>query len=208
MQQEMDTKQRILSAATQTFAMKGKAGARVEEIAYLAKANKAMIYYYYTSKDRLYEEVLDTAMGETFGEMARAAATETDPEEKVRRIINAYVKLYIHRQDLFQLLLREIVDGGETLRKTVLRYRDVFEQQPEILPAQVIQQGIDAGIFRPLNPQHTLMSLMGMTIIYALGRPIIDVILGIEDAQLNSFLEERRHQIADLLLNGLLVKQE
>jgi len=205
-QQEVDTKQRILKAATQVFAMKGKAGARMQEIADLAEANKAMIYYYYTSKDDLYEAVLDAALGETFGELARAAVTEAGPEEKVRRIIDAYVEFYIHRQDLFRLLLREIIGGGETLRKTVLRYRDVFEQQPEILPAQVIQQGINAGVFRPLNAPHTLMSLMGMAIVYALGRPIIDVILGTEDTQLTSFLAERRRHIADLLLNGLLVK--
>ena len=206
MQQEMNTKQRILSAATQVFAMKGKAGARMQEIADMAKANKAMIHYYYTNKDSLYEEVLDAALGETFGELARAAAIEASPEEKVRRIIDAYVEFYIHRQDLFQLLLREITGGGQTLRKIVLRYKDVFERQPEILPAQVIQQGIDAGVFRPLNAQHTLMSLMGMAIVYALGRSIIDTILGIEDAELMSFLEERRRHIADLLLNGLLVK--
>lgn len=205
-QQEVDTKQRILKAATQVFAMKGKAGARMQEIADLAEANKAMIYYYYTSKDNLYETVLDAALGETFGEMARAAMTEAGPEEKVKRIIDTYVEFYIHRQDLFQLLLREIIDGGETLRRTVLRYKDVFDQQPEILPAQVIQQGINAGVFRPLNAPHTLMSLMGMAIVYALGRPIIDVILGIEDAERMQFLAERRRQIADLLLNGLLIK--
>jgi TetR/AcrR family transcriptional regulator len=205
-QQETDTKQRILTAAAQIFAAKGKAGARMQEIADLAEANKAMIYYYYTSKDSLYEKVLDAALGEIFGGMARAVVTEAGPEEKVRRIIDAYVEFYIHRQDLFQLLLREIIGGGEALRKTVSRYKDVFEQQPEILPAQVIQQGIDAGTFRPLDPQHTFMSLMGMAIVYAFGRPIIDTMLGIEDAELTSFLEKRRHHIADLLLNGLLVR--
>jgi len=206
MRQEMDTKQRILSAATRVFAVKGKAGARMQEIADLAKANKAMIHYYYTNKDSLYEAVLDAALGEIFGEMARVTAAEASPEEKVRQIINAYVGFYVRRQDLFQLLLREIISGGEMLGRTASRYRNVFEAQPEIIPAQVIQQGIDAGVFRPLNVYHTFMSLMGMAIVYALGRPIIDTILGIDDAELMSFLEERQRQIADLLLNGLLAK--
>ena len=60
--------------------------------------------------------------------MARVAVTEVDPEERVRRIIDSYVEFYIHRQDPSQLLLREIIDGGETLGKVVLRYKDVFDQ--------------------------------------------------------------------------------
>lgn len=207
MQQEMDAKQRILSAARQVFAAKGKAGARMQEIADLAKANKAMIHYYYTNKDSLYEASLDAAISEVFGEMARVAATEAGPEEKVSQLIDAYVEFYVYRQDLSRLLLREIIGGGETLKEIVSRYKkNVFDQQPDIFPAQVIQQGVDAGVFRPLNAYHTFMSLMGMTIVYALARPIIDVMLEVKSAQLTAFLEERRHQITDLLMNGLLVK--
>lgn len=207
MQQEADTKQRILGAATQIFAAKGKDGARIQEIADIAKANKAMIYYYYTNKDNLYEEVLDAAIGEMLREMAHVTSAEADPEEKVKLIIDAYADLFIHRQYLFQLLLREIIGEGKTLKKTVLRYKDVFDQQPEIFPAQIIQQGVDAGIFRSLDAQHTLTSIMGMTIIYAIGRPIIDIMLGVEASELTYFLEERRRHITDLLLNGLLVKK-
>jgi AcrR family transcriptional regulator len=207
METEKDTRQRILNAAVQVFAKKGKAGARMQEIADLAKANKAMIYYYYNSKDNLYEKVLDLVLEEMFREMNRVALTKASPEEKVRQVIDAYVDFYIHRNDSFQLLLREIVSGGEILGRAVLNHKDTFLQNPDILPARIIQEGIDTGAFRPLDSHHTLMSLMGMTIVYALGHPIANGIFGLEDSELPSFVEERRRHIADLLLNGLLVKQ-
>ena len=206
MSQDTDTKHKILSAAVHVFAAKGKAGARIQEIADLAEVNKAMIYYYYASKDNLYKQVIDLVVVETFKEISRLAATDTAPEQKVRQIIDAYVDLYVHRHDLFQLLLREVM-SGETLRKSILSYKDVLRQQPDQLPARVIQQGIDEGVFRPLDPEHTFMSLMGITIIYAIGRPIANAIMGIEDKDLELFLEERRQHVTDLLLNGLLVKQ-
>lgn len=207
MQEEVDTKQRILKAAAQVFARKGKAGARMQEIADLAKANKAMIYYYYNSKDNLYEKVFDLVLEEMFREMNRVALTNASPEEKVKQVIDAYVDFYIHRKDSFQLLLREIVNGGEVLGRAVLRHKDILLQQPDILPARIIQEGIDTGVFRPLDSHHTLMSLMGMTIVYALGRPITNGVFGLEDAELPSFLEEQRCHVADLLLNGLLAEQ-
>ena len=53
------TRQRILDAALAEFAAKGLAGARVDEIAARAGANKRMLYAYYGDKDALFEAVLD-----------------------------------------------------------------------------------------------------------------------------------------------------
>jgi AcrR family transcriptional regulator len=51
-------RERILEAATEEFAAKGLAGARVHEIAAKSKCNKQLIYYYFESKQGLYDAVL------------------------------------------------------------------------------------------------------------------------------------------------------
>jgi AcrR family transcriptional regulator len=53
-----NSKQLILEAATQVFAEKGFDGARVDEIAKYAQVNKALIYYYFESKDKILEELM------------------------------------------------------------------------------------------------------------------------------------------------------
>jgi TetR/AcrR family transcriptional regulator len=53
-----DTRRRILEAATEQFAAKGLAGARVDEIARTARVNKQLVYYYFGGKLELYNEVL------------------------------------------------------------------------------------------------------------------------------------------------------
>ena len=53
------TARRILAAAEQHFAAEGMAGARTEEIAAAAHANKAMLYYYFGNKRRLHRAVLE-----------------------------------------------------------------------------------------------------------------------------------------------------
>src|SRR5437868_4519392 len=55
------TRQKILAAASDEFARKGFAGARVDVIARTSGANKRMIYYYFTSKEGLYSAVLERA---------------------------------------------------------------------------------------------------------------------------------------------------
>jgi TetR/AcrR family transcriptional regulator len=56
---EADARGRILDAAERAFADHGMAGARVANIASEAGVNKAMLYYYFGSKEELYEAVLE-----------------------------------------------------------------------------------------------------------------------------------------------------
>jgi TetR/AcrR family transcriptional regulator len=69
-----DTRERILEVATDEFAAKGFAGARVEEIARGAQVNKQLLYYYFGSKQALYDEVLGHMLEES--RQVRAAESE------------------------------------------------------------------------------------------------------------------------------------
>ena len=59
------TKQRILDAALREFSEKGIAGARVDAIAARAKVNKRMLYYYFGSKEGLFQEILRRRVDES-----------------------------------------------------------------------------------------------------------------------------------------------
>ncbi len=59
------TKRRILEAATREFSAYGLAGGRVDRIAEAANSNKAMIYRYFGSKDRLFDAVFDAVVVST-----------------------------------------------------------------------------------------------------------------------------------------------
>jgi AcrR family transcriptional regulator len=62
------TRQRLLDAATEEFAARGIAGARVDRIAQAARSNKAQIYHYFGSKDGLFEAVFDRIVEATLSE--------------------------------------------------------------------------------------------------------------------------------------------
>ena len=59
-----DTKDRIIEAAIKLFAEKGFDGTSVDEISKLAKVNKAMIYYYFSSKERLLLSIMRKSVDE------------------------------------------------------------------------------------------------------------------------------------------------
>src|SRR5271167_2948939 len=83
------TARRILAAAEQHFARQGLAGARTEEIAAAARANKAMLYYYFGNKKRLHRAVLENL----FRQLSTAYALPSEdlcPRERLRAFVIGY----------------------------------------------------------------------------------------------------------------------
>ena len=81
------TRQRLLDAATEEFAARGIAGARVDRIAHAAGANKAQIYHYFGSKDALFEAVFDRVVEATLRE---TPIDPTDLPEYAGRLFDRY----------------------------------------------------------------------------------------------------------------------
>src|ERR1700682_1851724 len=61
---DLSTARRIVATAEDIFAEQGLAGARMDEIARAAKVNKALLYYYFRSKEELYRFVLETLLSQ------------------------------------------------------------------------------------------------------------------------------------------------
>lgn len=83
-----DTRERILEVATRQFAAKGLAGARVDEIAREARANKQLVYYYFGDKLGLYNEVLGHMVSES-RQKIRAEAGRKTLAEKIKLLARA-----------------------------------------------------------------------------------------------------------------------
>lgn len=66
------TRQRILDTAAQEFRTRGYAGTKVNDIAFAANMRAASIYYYFESKDQLFEEVLEIGLRLVFDAVRRA----------------------------------------------------------------------------------------------------------------------------------------
>src|ERR1700732_5419002 len=88
--QHPETARRILESAARHFAAHGLAGARTDEIAAAAHANKAMLYYYFGDKRRLHRAVMENLLRQlrniTFG----AAASKNSSRDRLTAWVNGY----------------------------------------------------------------------------------------------------------------------
>jgi AcrR family transcriptional regulator len=137
------TRQILFDAAAREFALHGFAGGSVDRIATAARLNKAMIYYHFGSKARLYAEILHDmfhAVGERVRVIARSGVA---PDEKVRRFVDAIATEAEARPHFPPIWFREIADGGKHLGDATLR--EVAAIVSTL--GDFIQEGVRAGEF-------------------------------------------------------------
>src|SRR5438270_9974664 len=80
-----ETRAEILAAAIHEFASEGVAGARTDSIAQAAGVNKALLYYYFSDKEALYEAVLDAVFSGLVSGLHGILHSELPPGEKILR---------------------------------------------------------------------------------------------------------------------------
>jgi TetR/AcrR family transcriptional regulator len=158
----------ILAAAALEFSARGFAGARVDRIARRAKVNKAMLYYHFTSKQRLYRTLLRRMFTLVAARLQAIADADGAPADKVDRAI-AGMAAFIDEHAFFPaIMLREVAEGGAHLdRETLMALAAV----PRAVAA-IVQQGVSTGEFRDVNPVFAYFSMLAPIVFYLAGTPI------------------------------------
>ncbi len=211
-----DTRSRILDAAMEVFRDKGKAGARMHEIAERAGVNQAMLHYYFSTKEGLYEEMLYSIFSEVITQLVPILLrdTEKDPRLKLERFVDVYVDFIASQPHLPPIMMREIAGGAETVVRVISR---VFAENSEGSGGQVrmpegfkeiIEKGIEDGKLRPTDADQAVISVIGISLFYFVGRPLIRLIWGLAPEREDVFIAARKRHIKELLRHGLFLDTE
>src|SRR3712207_2537327 len=90
-QKDQNTEQRILQAAKTVFMHRGMAGARMQDIADEAGINKAMLHYYFRSKEKLFEVIFREAIGKFLPKINATIALDCSLFEKIHIFCREYI---------------------------------------------------------------------------------------------------------------------
>src|SRR5215472_8828112 len=106
------TARRILAAAEQHFAAQGLAGARTEEIAMAAHANKAMLYYYFGNKRRLHRAVFENLLRQLRAAVFSGFKRKAAPGETFFAGVSGYFDFLAAHPNYPRLVLRQAMEAG------------------------------------------------------------------------------------------------
>ncbi|PKL40502.1 MAG: hypothetical protein CVV44_02545 [Spirochaetae bacterium HGW-Spirochaetae-1] len=168
----LETKERILQAAKEEFSDKGFDGARMGAIAKRASANQALLHYYFDTKEKLYEEVLHHYYFLEDEQLIRKEMEgwSLSPEETLYMGIYLLVNLPLGAfdPDFIRIISREVAEGRNNLKNLMSKYF-----YPRISSfVEVIQYGVDQGVFETENTYMVIMQMVSFIIVYENQREI------------------------------------
>jgi TetR/AcrR family transcriptional regulator len=160
--EDASSRQRIFEAARKEFAEKGLAGARTEEITALARSNKRMLYYYFSSKEDLYLAVLEDAYIEMRRRESELQLTQLGPVEAITKLVEFKFDYCEQNPWLIGLLAGENMIGAQHLRRSQ-RLEELHSSLVKTI-AGILAEGARQGVFRPdVDPLELYISIAGVS---------------------------------------------
>src|SRR5579862_4318310 len=117
-----DSRDAILAAARQVFAESGLAGARTDAIAAAAGVNKALLYYYFKSKEALYQAVLEDHIREFTHEALEVLAGPGSARSVLMRYVSMHFDFMASRLHCAPLYQQLMMAGGKALDQLARKY--------------------------------------------------------------------------------------
>lgn len=198
--EEQKPEDKILEAAVQEFIRKGRSGARMQEIADSAGINKALLHYYYRSKDKLFESVFTLVIKKLLlSKVIRIIEEVDDVFDLIGKFTAFYVEVLNQNPNIPFFILDEIHKNPGRLSSAFLNSG---------LPVQrvldIIQQAQDKDMIRKIDPRELIVNMISLCVFPVVGRNMIQpVIFQDDNYAYDNFLEARKTEIASFIIHSI-----
>jgi TetR/AcrR family transcriptional regulator len=201
---EMNSKQKILDASLKEFAAFGFEGARVDRIGRNAGINKAMIFYYFSSKQNLYRTVIKNVMLDFVPRVLNLIQESSTPDRLFETLPAFYIRYFSRKKDILKMIAREMIHSPQNITPLI---REIFAPLPgrpsQILP-RVIADWHRKGLISESDPVHFIFNIVPLCLFPLIAQPMVEAIFDVGIADNQDFLEKRIQSITHLLKRGML----
>ena len=195
-----NTENQILIAARQVFIAKGFEGARMQEIADQAGINKALLHYYFRSKEKLFDSVFSEVASNLFPAMKQMLEADLELKEKITMFIRIYLKALEENPFIPAFILNTLNTNPDSF----LKYIKKSGLNPKLLQKQIDDETAQ-GVIRMIKAEHLLVNIIAMCIFPFVARPIVQNIFNMTNDEYQVYLESRQTEIVDFVLKSIKV---
>lgn len=195
------TELHILNTARKHFVRNGFAGTRMQEIADDAEINKALLHYYFRSKAKLYEEVIDTTLDTLIPPLVKAMGQSGSFAERLDRIIEAYITNLIKQPDIPIFMISELSQRQESFIGKIKKRTEFFPAIQSFILQMSIE--MDEGIIRKMAPMHLFLNIVGLIVFPFIAKPIFQIVLDVDQIEFESLMCERKEVVMEFVVAAL-----
>ncbi len=202
-EQQKLTEEKIFDAAVAVFEEKGLAGARMQEIADKAGINKALLHYYYRTKEKLFDAVFEHMAGFMFNKLFGCLDQKLPWKEKVALFYKEHISFLQSHPILPAFLLNEINQHPERIsrfftseRITLLR-QNLFDQ---------LEEDMKQNRMMRMDKMQLLINLIALSVFPFAAKGLLEKLLEQENITFDEFIEKRKKELPGLVINSVKIR--
>jgi len=190
-----EVREHLVQAARQVFMRYGFKKTALDDIAKEARKGKSTIYYYFKSKDEIFKAVIEAESeirNQTIDEQVSAVE---DPQQKLRTYI--FVRLLSLKKvdNYYEAIKNDLLDNLYFINSLRIKHLD----SEVIFVKNLLQEGIDKGIYTIQNPELTARTLV--TLLQGFEVPLIQK--NLTDEEIQKSIDE----MLNILFHGIVTKK-
>lgn len=195
-----DTKQKILAAAEQVFHRNGFKGARTVQIAEAAGISRTMLHYYFSTKEALFEAVLEDTLAAVLAHLKRPFGEAQTLEQILTDIINALCDVFEVKPHLPSFIVNILNESPELLLMAPSTAQDNL---PALIETH-LAEAQKAGRAAPnLTGEDIMLNLYGVCAMPYITAPYIAAKENRDEKAMKAFFKARRQKNLNFVLNGI-----
>jgi TetR/AcrR family transcriptional regulator len=192
------TEEKILEAAKTVFHRKGFDGTRMQEIADEAGINKALLHYYYRSKENLFDAVFKDAFNELFKKIFTIVGSDISFEEKIRYLFRDYIGFMQKNPYIPSFILNEI-------HHNPARIADLLKGLPTP-PSEILnkmKKSLEDEGFKGIDHRQFIINIISLSIFPIIAKPLLKSILNLTEEEYTEFIETRKSELPDFIFKAI-----
>jgi AcrR family transcriptional regulator len=194
---ELQTEKLIKEKAKMLFFQKGFLNATTQEIADEAGVNRALIHYYFRSRELMLDILLDDTLQEKKDRVRRILTSDYPFREKIARYIDAVVDYGLKYPYLENFIISETARRPEKIK--IFCAKDKFKSSDII--RDELEMEVKQGKIGPMSAEHFMVNLAALCNYPLLAKSVIQTIHGMTDSAYRKFLLERKRIIFRTIFN-------
>jgi len=189
----------ILEAAKKIFQSKGMDGARMQSIADEAGINKALLHYYFRSKQLLFEAVFNQSFSMLAPQLKIILNDDSSIEDKIRSFTSSYTSFMIKHPYLPNFIIQELNRNENFILK--LKENRSFPNLDKFKAR--VDKEIEQKILKPIDADQLFVNILALNIFPFLGKPLIKAFTEKDEKTYEDFVEVRKTEVANFIINSI-----
>jgi len=198
-QQDATTEERILAAARKVFISRGMAGARMQDIADEAGINKALLHYYFRSKEKLFETIFKELSLQFLPRINALFESDLSLFQKIEIFCAEYISKMLENPFIPLFIVNEINKQPDVFLKKMWAGKKPIVGKL----IQQIDEEVKKGNIRKIHPAQLLLNMVSMCIFPFIGKPLCQMVMGINETGYRQLMEERKQLVPQFIIESI-----